>query len=241
MRSWIIGLLAAGVLAQGAGAGWTRLPARLNRTYEGQVDGKLPVRLTLAKNGQQLTGAYVYTKVGKPLKLQGTVNGEGEFTLDEFDAAGQKTGGFKGEFTGPTRMEGSWSGPKTKEPLHFFAYEGFTKPTDATGPFTGSWSMGGPEVGPGFTLDLYQRGSHMEGLYHAITRNASRLDTDSPVEGTASGATATVRWTSGYSGVKGTALLRLSGRTLSWRIPHPPTGEYWAPDKATLHRNPVGK
>jgi hypothetical protein len=237
MRWLIIGVTALGFVGQGArGVG---LPSRFNRAYEGQIAGKLPVRLTLTKNGQQVTGSYVYTRVGKPLKLQGTIDGEGKFKLDEFDPGGQKTGGFEGTFTGPTRMEGSWSGPKTKEPLHFFAYEGFSKPTDATGPFTGSWGLGGPEEGPGFTLDLYQRGNKLEGLYHAITRNASRLDTDSPVEGTVKGNRADVRWTSGYSGVKGAAVLTLNGRTLSWRIPHPPSGEYWAPEKATLHRNKV--
>jgi hypothetical protein len=239
MRIGLAGMAAVGVLATGAAAGWTKLPPRFTRAYEGEIDGKLPVRLVLTKNGQQLTGTYLYKRIGKPLKLQGTINGEGEFTLDEFDPSGRKTGGFKGEFDSPTRLGGSWSGPGGGEPKHFFAYEGFSAPTDARGPFTGSWGNGGPEEGPGFSLDLYQRGSRLEGLYHAITRNATRLDTDSLVEGTVRGNTATVRWTSGYSGVQGTAVLRLTGNQLSWRIPKPPTGEYWAPDRATLKKHRV--
>lgn len=237
MRTWLVGIAVAGGLATAAAAGWTKLPARFTRAYEGEIDGKLPVRLTLTKNGRRLTGSYVYTRIGRPLKLRGTINGEGVFTLDEFDAAGRKTGGFRGEFDGPTRLEGDWLGPDGGGEKHFFAYESFQKPTDAGGPFTGSWSLGGPEEGPGFTVELYQRGSRLEGLYHAITRNATRLDTDSAIVGTVRGNTATVRWTSGYSGVQGTAVLRLAGRRLHWRIPRPPQGEYWAPLKATLKRN----
>jgi hypothetical protein len=239
MRTGLAGIALAGVLAQGAAAGWTKLPSSFTRAYEGEIDGKLPVRLVLTKKGQQVTGSYVYTWVGKPLKLQGTINGEGAFTLEEFDPAGKKTGSFQGEFEAPTRLGGSWSGPNSAEPKHFYAYESFTQPTDANGPFTGSWSAGGPKEGPGFTLDLYQRGKRLEGLYHAITRNASRLDTDSLVEGTVKGNTATVRWTSGYSGVRGTAVLRLAGTRLSWSIPKPPTGEYWAPLKARLRKNRI--
>lgn len=132
MRIWLTGVAMAGVLAQGAAAGWTKLPPSFTRAYEGEIDARLPVRLVLTKNGQQLTGSYVYTRVGKPLKLQGTVNGEGAFTLDEFDPTGKKTGSFKGEFDAPTRLGGSWSGPKGGEPKHFYAYESLVnRPTPA--------------------------------------------------------------------------------------------------------------
>lgn len=157
--------------------------------------------------------------------------------MDEFDPSGKKTGQFRGEFQGPTRLEGNWTAPGSERMLHFYAYEVVRKPTDATGPFTGSWTLGGPQEGPGFSLDLYQRGSRLEGLYHAITRNASRLDTDSPIFGTVKDGVARVEWTSGYSGVRGSAVLRLTGKRLTWTIQGNPQGEYWAPQKATLQRS----
>ena len=228
---------AAALTVAPVAAEWTRLPVGFTRVYEGEIE-RLPVRLTLTKKGQQLKGSYVYTRVGKPLQLQGTIDGTGAFTLDEFDGAGVRTGGFSGEFQGPTRLEGGWSKPGAERNIHFWAYEALRKPTDATGPFSGHYTLGGPQEGPGFSLDLFQRGPRIEGLYHAITRNASRLDTDSVVVGSVRGEVATVRWTSGYSGVQGTATLRRQGNRLVWTIIKPPPGEYWAPRKATLTRSP---
>jgi hypothetical protein len=238
MKQYIAGLLLAAALAHSASAGWSHLARKFTRVYEGEIDGKHPVRLTLTRDGSSLTGTYVYTRVNRPLRLRGTIDDTGAFRLDEFDAAGKHTGRLQAEFDGPARLEGDWSKPGGDgEPLHFFAYEAFRKPTDATGPFTGAGTMGGPEEGPGFSLDLYQRGRRIEGFYHAITRNATRLDTDSVVAGTVTGQTAAVRWTSGYSGVSGKAALRLlRGGRLEWRITQAGQGEYWAPEKATLRK-----
>jgi hypothetical protein len=229
--------MVAAVLGVPAKAGWNKLTPSFTRVYEGEI-GKSPVRLTLTKKGQRLTGSYIYTRVGKPLRLHGKIDGDGVFQLDEFDAGGKNTGSFKAEFDGPTRLDGTWRKPGEEEGVFFFAYEAFRKPSDATGPFTGHWGSPNAAGPQGFSLELYQRGSRIEGFYHAITRNATRLDTDSVVEGTVAGRTARVRWTSGYSGVKGSAVLRLErGNRLRWQIPNPPSGEYWAPRDTTLKRD----
>lgn len=241
MRCWIPVLALAAVVGAPARAGWNGLSPSFTRVYEGEID-KHPVRLTLTKKGQRLTGSYVYTKVGKPLSLHGSINGEGVFQLDEFDPAGKKTGSFKAEFDGPSRLDGEWTKVGGEKGLFFFAYEAFRKPTDATGPFTGRWETPDQNHPEGFSLELYQRGNKIEGFYQAITRNATRLDTDSVIEGVVMGRTARVKWTSGYSGVQGKAILRLErGDRVRWEIPNPPNGEYWAPRETTLKRDPQSR
>lgn len=77
MRHWSAVLLVAGLslATLPAYGGWNRLAPGFTRVYEGEIDAKHPVRLTLTKRGQQFRGTYLYARVGKPLQLQGTIDG----------------------------------------------------------------------------------------------------------------------------------------------------------------------
>jgi hypothetical protein len=77
-------------------------PALLSGTI-----GKAPVMLSLTNDNGRLYGWYVYLRVGKGIRLEGTVNAAGAFTLDEFplDDPRKKTGVFVG-----TVAQGRWTG-----------------------------------------------------------------------------------------------------------------------------------
>jgi hypothetical protein len=87
------------------------------RSFRGTV-GAYKVQMRLRRDGDALSGTYFYERVrGGGLRLEGTIDGEGRFTLREFDAAGAQTGLFKGtwerEETGDTNinLSGTWSRP----------------------------------------------------------------------------------------------------------------------------------
>ena len=72
--------------------------------------------MKLVRNGDQLTGSYFYQKVGTRITLKGTVDKDGNLTLDEFDPSGKQTGVFKGLWQvkaedGMITLAGNWSKP----------------------------------------------------------------------------------------------------------------------------------
>ena len=77
-------------------------PALLSGTI-----GKAPVLLSLTNDNGRLYGWYLYLRVGKGIRLEGTLNAGGTFTLDEFplDDPRKKTGVFAG-----TVVQGHWTG-----------------------------------------------------------------------------------------------------------------------------------
>jgi hypothetical protein len=86
--------------------------------------------MNLRRDGERLSGSYFYIKSGSAnhLKLSGTIDGSGKFTLQETDAAGKQTGEFTGIWAENTNeagasLEGEWKKPKDKEAQFFVARE----------------------------------------------------------------------------------------------------------------------
>ena len=95
------------------------------KTFLGFLSDKR-VELNLTRDGNNLSGTYKYEKVGKDLKLSGTIDGAGNFTLQETDQAGNKTGEWKGnwkEVDGKVTLAGTWKSPKGGDALDFSADE----------------------------------------------------------------------------------------------------------------------
>lgn len=65
------------------------------KTFRGII-GTKQIQLTLTRTGNKLSGTYFYQSTGKDVRLSGTIDAEGNFKLEEFDAANVKTGEFKG-------------------------------------------------------------------------------------------------------------------------------------------------
>ena len=76
--------------------------------FSGAINRTIRIRMTLAQDGKTLKGSYYYVKVGKPISLSGSINGQ-QFTLKEYDENGSNTGTFSGRFVTADTIEGSWS------------------------------------------------------------------------------------------------------------------------------------
>lgn len=88
----------------------------------------LPIQMTLTKNNGKLTGSYFYKRVGKELKLDGTINADGIFTLKELDPNGKTTGEFSGKWADEASangiaLEGDWHKPNSANKEFFNAAE----------------------------------------------------------------------------------------------------------------------
>jgi hypothetical protein len=112
-------------------------PPPETKHFKGSIGSTLDLQMKLVRNGDQLVGSYFYQKVGKIIGLRGTVDKDGNLSLDEFDQGGKQTGVFKGLWTinkedGLITLAGNWSKPpgekgddkKTafsihEEPIHF--------------------------------------------------------------------------------------------------------------------------
>lgn len=91
-------------------------PPPQTKHFKGSIGSTLDLQMKLVRNGDQLTGSYFYQKVGTRITLRGTVDKDGNLTLEEFDASGKQTGIFKGLWKveagdGLITLVGNWSKP----------------------------------------------------------------------------------------------------------------------------------
>jgi Protein of unknown function (DUF3298) len=100
------------------------------KSFRGTV-GKNRVQMRLRRAGDALDGSYFYERSkGGSLRLEGKVEGEGHFTLREFDAAGAQTGLFKGTWDDEEQeqevyLTGRWSRPDGTRQTEFSLAEMF--------------------------------------------------------------------------------------------------------------------
>ncbi|QHT67134.1 hypothetical protein GXP67_10990 [Rhodocytophaga rosea] len=94
-----------------------------SKSYQGEIAGKYPIRMQLTRTGNELTGRYAYTKVGKDIPLAGSVDSEGKFSIQETDEQGKVTGVFEGRFDAATTLSGNWRSPDTGKVLSFSLQE----------------------------------------------------------------------------------------------------------------------
>jgi hypothetical protein len=83
--------------------------------FKGTIGSTLGLQMKLVRAGDNLTGSYFYQKVGKKIELRGSVDQDGNLTLEEFDAGGKQTGVFKGSWKqsneGAIEIKGTWTRP----------------------------------------------------------------------------------------------------------------------------------
>ena len=96
-------------------AGGTTPPPQ-TKYFKGSIGSSLDLQMKLVREGDNLTGSYFYQKVGTRITLRGTVDKNGNLSLDEFDPSGKQTGVFKGLWTVDSKdnsitLAGNWSKP----------------------------------------------------------------------------------------------------------------------------------
>jgi hypothetical protein len=113
-------------------------PAGEKLFFRGTIAGNLSIEMVLLKDGDRVTGTYLYPKIGKDIALTGTIDKDGNVSLTESDETGKQTGIFKGKwrpaFDSPDsnvkEIEGKWSKPDgsketdfmvSQQPLEFMA------------------------------------------------------------------------------------------------------------------------
>ena len=84
--------------------------------FKGSIGSSLDLQMKLVRTGDQLAGSYFYQRVGTRIDLRGTVDKDGNMTLEEFDKGGKQTGLFKGIWNvdpgdGLATLAGNWSKP----------------------------------------------------------------------------------------------------------------------------------
>ena len=95
----------------------------VTRFFKGSIGNALDLQMKLAREGDKLTGAYFYQKVGTKIDLRGSVDKDSNVTLEEFDPAGKQTGFFKGVWKedgdGTVEIKGDWSKPNSEKKTAF--------------------------------------------------------------------------------------------------------------------------
>jgi Protein of unknown function (DUF3298)/Deacetylase PdaC len=94
------------------------------KTFRGSL-GKYRVQMRLRRDGNAIAGTYFYEHVKTDLRLEGTIDAAGRFTLREFDAGGAQTGLFDGawgtvsEEDPEVSLSGQWSRPDGTHKMEF--------------------------------------------------------------------------------------------------------------------------
>lgn len=112
-------------LQQAAGA---LTPGGQTKFFKGSIGSTAGLQMKLTREGDNLKGAYFYQKVGTRIDLKGTVDKDGNLTLEEYDPAGKQTGLFKGIWKtdlddGLISIAGNWSKPGGEKKTAFSIHE----------------------------------------------------------------------------------------------------------------------
>jgi hypothetical protein len=93
------------------------------QSFRGFIGDGLAVRAQLRREGESVSGTYFYESVKTEIALRGRVDNQGEFTLEEFDPSGARTGVFRGRWgsddTGAAELQGNWSRPDGSRSMPF--------------------------------------------------------------------------------------------------------------------------
>jgi hypothetical protein len=93
------------------------------RFFKGSIGNALDLQMKLVREGEQLTGNYFYQKVGTKIDLRGSIDKDGNVTLEEFASAGKQSGVFKGVWKqagdGAVEIKGDWTKPNSDKKTAF--------------------------------------------------------------------------------------------------------------------------
>ena len=103
--------------------------AQTIRTYDGAVNDKYPVSLTLTTDDNLAYGTLIYKRSGVPIRVVGTVE-KGKLLLNEFYGKSTVTGIFNGQASAKGYL-GSWFSPKPNAKELTFA---LTETSEKPGP-----------------------------------------------------------------------------------------------------------
>ncbi len=106
-------LMTPGGKGNGSSGNETATPAIAEETsagdkivYEGKIDNKYGIVMTLYVNERSVSGSYYYTSKKSPITLEGSINYDDKIRLEE-SVNGKTTGRFVGSYS-PQEISGTW-------------------------------------------------------------------------------------------------------------------------------------
>ena len=99
----------AGDAAAAPGLPWPDPAVAFDSGYAGRIGETITFRAQIKKTGAALDGYYRYPKSNSDLKLAGTVDPRGHFTLTETSDVGAVTGRWEGTFRSARSASGTWT------------------------------------------------------------------------------------------------------------------------------------
>jgi hypothetical protein len=97
------------------------------RFFKGSIGSTLGLQMKLVREGENLTGSYSYSKIGKRIDVRGAIDKDANVTLEEFDPNGKQTGIFKGVWkrdeSGAIEIAGNWTKPSGEKKAPFSLHE----------------------------------------------------------------------------------------------------------------------
>lgn len=104
------------------------------RYFRGSIGSALGLHMKLIRTGDALTGTYYYQRIGTRIELRGTVDKDGNLTMEEFDPQGKPTGVFTGlwksDSDATVNIVGNWSKPGSDKKTAFSLHQ---EPIEFTG------------------------------------------------------------------------------------------------------------
>ncbi len=107
-----------------------------SKSYSGTINEKYRIEMNITNEQSVLAGGYRYVGKGVYLIVKGEIDGNGNFSLDEFDSDGNITGHFEGKLT-ENVASGLWSNPAKNKTFPFLITEISSNPdSEEVDPFT---------------------------------------------------------------------------------------------------------
>jgi hypothetical protein len=107
--------------------GGNATPVAQTKFFKGSIGSALGLHMKLVRQGDSLSGNYFYQKVGTRIDLKGTIDSQGNVSLEEFDPSGKQTGVFKGLWKSDAEnlisIVGNWSKPNDNKQTAFSVHE----------------------------------------------------------------------------------------------------------------------
>jgi hypothetical protein len=96
--------------------------------FKGSIGNTLGLQMKLIRKGEAFSGSYFYEKVGTKIDLSGSIDKDGNITLEELAPDGTQTGIFKGRWTinaedGMVELAGNWTRPDGQKKTSFTLHE----------------------------------------------------------------------------------------------------------------------
>lgn len=101
------------------------------KSYEGTINNKYQITMTLTKTGNVLSGNYAYTSIDNSFNLAGTIEEDGRIVLNEYSASNVLQGTFNGTYR-PEGISGTWKKPTSDKLLPFSISEKANSISDAS-------------------------------------------------------------------------------------------------------------